>query len=98
MLSAELFGLAWYHINCPSVTGLRSVHLYLQQVLQAHLERTGLEKTHSIHGYHVLASDGIHDYSWGYTWQLSITNQRACEISATACFLKRVPAMLNSVL
>lgn len=95
MPSAELLSLAWHHISCPAMTGLRSVPPYLQQVVQVHLKRRNLEKLilsmditlylrmivfMSIHGV-LLAS-----------YLYSLTNQCACEISATACFLERAPA------
>lgn len=72
------------------MTGLRSVYLYLQEIVQAYLKSTGLEKRilsmdimylekivlMIIHGV-ILAS-----------YLYSLTNQHAYEISATACLLE----------
>lgn len=99
MPSADLLSLAWQHINCSSTTRLRSVHLYLQQVVQAYLKRTELEKlilSMDIMLYlQIIVFMIIHGVILA-SYLYSLTNQRACEISATACFLKRAPAKQNS--
>lgn len=73
MPSADLLSPAWYHFDCSSMAVMRSVNLYLQQLVQAYLERTGLGKNNSFHLYHVvLANDSIRDYLWSSTGQLSL--------------------------
>lgn len=99
MPSAELFSLAWHHINCPSMTASRLVHFCLQQVVQGCLKRFDLEKL-------ILSMDLalhleitvfmiIHVVIHG-SCLYSLTNQCACEISATACLLRRAPAKHSS--